>query len=234
MKESFSFSFAPLSVFSSVASVPTQHSGLILLPEPLLPRPQRRLNRLPLSLSLPLSLARSLPLSIGPYARSSLLFRFGVNVSIYPSIHLSTWLVGEQNHILSLYLYDPWTAWIQQGSVEALTLQEVYICAAWSPRRSTSCEYSDLTLKDSIWEITASHAVCGALMTLLKPVPCKRSETSLSASRSCRTTTHTAASSAIDKTWTAGSLLLNSNAPQFISTSIRCVGSVMDRVTRLA
>lgn len=45
------------------------------------------------------------------------------------------------------------------GSTQALKLQEVYICAAWFPWRSTSCEYTDLTLKDSIQEITTCHAV---------------------------------------------------------------------------
>lgn len=47
----------------------------------------------------------------------------------------------------------------KRGSTQALKLQEVYICAAWFPWRSTSCEYTDLTLKDSIQEITTCHAV---------------------------------------------------------------------------
>ena len=76
----------------------------------------------------------------------------------------------------------------KRGSVQALTLQEVYICAAWCLRRSTSCEYSDLTLKDSIWKITTNTAVnivddsaeAGALnglkplCLLLKPPPILR------------------------------------------------------------
>lgn len=58
-----------------------------------------------------------------------------------------------------LMFLPPWSSLnFQQGSVEAFTLQEVNICAAWCPWWSTSCEYSDLTLKDSIWEITTSHA----------------------------------------------------------------------------
>lgn len=47
---------------------------------------------------------------------------------------------------------------LNPGSAQASTLQEVYICP-WSLRRSTSCEYTGLTLKDSFWEITAPHAV---------------------------------------------------------------------------
>lgn len=63
----------------------------------------------------------------------------------------------------SLFSLPPillWSEVSKEGSVQALTLQEVYICAAWCPRRSTSCEYSDLTLKDSIWKVTTYHAVC--------------------------------------------------------------------------
>lgn len=65
----------------------------------------------------------------------------------------------------------------QKGSAQALTLQEVYICAAWCPWRRTSCEYSDLTLKDSIWEITTYHAVY-IVDDSTEPMPSKWSETS--------------------------------------------------------
>lgn len=85
-----------------------------------------------------------------------------------PAIDLLSWAQNPKYSLLRPS--HPPCLRFQKGSVKALTFQEVYIWAAWCPRRSTSCEYSASTLKDSFFFFGRSKHTT-LLMTWLKPCP---------------------------------------------------------------